>query len=141
MYYLRMSGCVSEHVIPNTFKFVSPQNKLSYHGPYVISSTYLESSCTTGCFKSITMEIRQPKKELDVKFLSLPKCHSEHMSFRTHVIPNICHSKHMSFQILPKYVPFHKLAFLHIRRASNGCRRHPNLRVFTINVMKISILQ
>ena len=95
-----MSGCVSEHVIPNTFKFVSPQNKLSYHGPYVISSTYLESSCTTGCFKSITMEIRQPKKGVRCKVLVstylsvIPNtCHSEHMSFRAYVIPSICHSK------------------------------------------------
>ena len=59
-----MSGCVSEHVIPNTFEFVSPQKKLSSRGPNVISIAYLESSCTSGCFKTTTAEIGQPKKEL-----------------------------------------------------------------------------
>ena len=83
-----MSGCLSEHVIPNTFEFVSPQKNLSSRGPNVISIAYLESSCTSGCFKSVTMEIRLPKKELDVFFLFQPECHSEHG------IPNTCHSEH-----------------------------------------------
>ena len=97
-----MSGCLSEHVIPNTFEFVSPQKKLSSRGPNVISIAYLESSCTSGCFKSVTMEIRQPKKELDVFFLSQTECHSEY------VIPNICHSENTSLRtyVIPNTVEF-----------------------------------